>query len=453
MKRIAATPLLAAALLALPVLAQPLPIGPEFRVNSSTTGLQSMPRVAGSSLGFVVVWDGQGAMDADGIFAQRYDTNGTPSGSEFKVNTTTTGIQNVSAVASESSGQFVVAWVTPDGNGYGVAAQRFDAAGAKAGAQFSVNTYTTGAAGFPDVSMNPNSGDFVIVWRSSSQDGSGSGVYGQRYASSGPPAGTEFRVNADTTGFQEAPAVAMSRFGSFLVVWQGVGVSGGFGVIMGRRYDSSGQPQGGDFRVSTYAAASPSQPDVSVDSQDVYTVVWEDAARETLFGQRFDGAGAPLGGEFRVSSHTGLATGAAVVSNAASSAIAVWGSAGEVFGQRLAPDEKGPFFRANLETAGSQVHPDIGRISSRRFVVVWGADVPGDTSGVAARVFCLPKGDANFDGTIDILDVFYLINALFAAGPAPLDSGDANGDNLTTVLDVFHLINYLFAGGPQPSCG
>lgn len=56
----------------------------------------------------------------------------------------------------------------------------------------------------------------------------------------------------------------------------------------------------------------------------------------------------------------------------------------------------------------------------------------------------------NGDGLVNVTDVFYLINNLFAGGPAPTSTGDANGDGQITVLDVFYLINYVFAGGPAP---
>jgi hypothetical protein len=39
---------------------------------------------------------------------------------------------------------------------------------------------------------------------------------------------------------------------------------------------------------------------------------------------------------------------------------------------------------------------------------------------------------------------------LFAGGPAPVGPGDVNGDGQVNVADVFYLINYLFAGGPAP---
>jgi hypothetical protein len=57
----------------------------------------------------------------------------------------------------------------------------------------------------------------------------------------------------------------------------------------------------------------------------------------------------------------------------------------------------------------------------------------------------------NGDGHVDLNDVFYLINSLFAGGPPPVCSGDVNGDGHVDVEDVFYLINYLFAGGPPPA--
>jgi hypothetical protein len=61
-----------------------------------------------------------------------------------------------------------------------------------------------------------------------------------------------------------------------------------------------------------------------------------------------------------------------------------------------------------------------------------------------------PIGDANGDGVVSVLDVFSLINFLFAGGAIPLGRANVNGDSAVTVLDVFHLINHLFAGGPAP---
>ena len=69
---------------------------------------------------------------------------------------------------------------------------------------------------------------------------------------------------------------------------------------------------------------------------------------------------------------------------------------------------------------------------------------------LAAPCAAVANGDANGDGTLDVLDVFALVNFLFAHGPAPLGLADVNGDTKVDINDVFFLINFLFANGGAP---
>jgi hypothetical protein len=66
---------------------------------------------------------------------------------------------------------------------------------------------------------------------------------------------------------------------------------------------------------------------------------------------------------------------------------------------------------------------------------------------------CTP-GNCNGDGTINILDITYLINYLYKGGPAPIPyrlcSGDANCNCTVNILDITYLINFLYKGGPAP---
>ena len=48
-------------------------------------------------------------------------------------------------------------------------------------------------------------GGFVVTWTSDGQDGSGYGVYGQRYSSTGAAVGSEFQVNTATLHDQLRP--------------------------------------------------------------------------------------------------------------------------------------------------------------------------------------------------------------------------------------------------------
>jgi hypothetical protein len=85
-------------------------------VNTYTTGNQGSPAVAGESAGgFVVVWTsggGSAGSDTDGysVHGRRYDRAGTPEGSEFQLNSYTTGYQGLAAVATDGAARFVVAW-------------------------------------------------------------------------------------------------------------------------------------------------------------------------------------------------------------------------------------------------------------------------------------------------------------------------------------------------------
>lgn len=64
-------------------------------------------------------------------------------------------------------------------------------------------------------------------------------------------------------------------------------------------------------------------------------------------------------------------------------------------------------------------------------------------------------GDANGDSLVNIADLIFLINYLFAKGPAPCVCEAADCDNSCAInsADLVYLINYLFANGPAPVRG
>src|SRR5438105_80364 len=69
-----------------------------------------------------------------------------PAGPEFQVNTATDNNQEHASVAADAYGNFVVAWQSDrqDGSGWGVYAQRYNAAGVAQGSESRVNTTTAG---------------------------------------------------------------------------------------------------------------------------------------------------------------------------------------------------------------------------------------------------------------------------------------------------------------------
>src|SRR5262245_49037627 len=113
--------------------------------------------------------------------------------------------------------------------------------------EFRANTFTLADQGAPVVAQI-GGGGFVVVWVSAGQDGSGFGVYGQRYAAAGAKIGPEFRVNTTTAGDQRQPALTALSGGGFLVVWASNHL-GGTDDVFGQRYTAAGVKQGGQFRI------------------------------------------------------------------------------------------------------------------------------------------------------------------------------------------------------------
>jgi hypothetical protein len=77
-----------------------------------------------------------------------------------------------------------------------------------------------------------------------------------------------------------------------------------------------------------------------------------------------------------------------------------------------------------------------------------------NTNGIgdACEYLC---GDANGDGKRNLLDVSYIINFLYRAGPSPIPiwkAADADNNGKINLLDVSYLINFLYRSGPTPIC-
>jgi Ca2+-binding RTX toxin-like protein len=83
-------------------------------------------------------------------------------------------------------------------------------------------------------------GGWVVTWASDGQDGSSGGVYGQRYTSGGVVSGPEFQVNAFTTGDQSNPSVTALSDGGWVVTWNSSEQDGSGYGIYSQRYSADG---------------------------------------------------------------------------------------------------------------------------------------------------------------------------------------------------------------------
>jgi hypothetical protein len=385
----------------------------EFQVNTWTTDEQMYPSITSlSDGGFMVVWesfwqDGSGY----GVYGQRFDSNGNKVGSEFRVNTWTTDYQRYPSITSLSNGGFVVVWesgcssgCTPqDGSGWGVYGQRFDSNGNKVGSEFQVNTWTTGSQWHASIA-SLSGGGFVVVWNSYGQDGSEWGVFGQRFDSNGNKVGSEFRVNTWTTDNQRYPSITSLSNGGFVVVWESGCSSGctpqdgsGFGVY-GQRFDSNGNKVGSEFQVNTWTTGWQERPSISSLSNGGFVVVWQSNGQDgSVFGQRFDSNGNKFGSEFQVNTWApDCQMYPSITSLPNGGFVAVWESIGQdgptydVYGQRFDPNgnKVGSEFQVNTWTTDYQENPSITSLPNGGFVVVWQSNgQDGSDWGVYGRIF------------------------------------------------------------------
>ncbi|MCC7510602.1 MAG: tandem-95 repeat protein [Planctomycetes bacterium] len=378
------------------------PVGAEFRVNTVTVDIQAESAVAMDADGdCVVVWmslgqDGSGY----GIYAQRYNNSGAAVGSEFLVNTFTTNDQMYPSVAMDADGDFVIAWMSSlqDGASFGIYAQRYNNSGAAVGSEFLVNTFTTSEQQCPSVAMDAD-GDFVIAWMSNGQDGSGYGIYAQRYNNSGAAVGSEFLVNTFTTNSQLYPSVAMDADGDFVVVWHSFGQDGSDYGIYAQRYDNGGATVGSEFRVNTFTPSTQVFPSLAMDADGDFVIAWmsdgQDGSSFGIYAQRYNNSGAAVGTEFRVNTFTtNDQLHPSVAMDADGDFMVAWQSFGQdgngngIYAQRFhnSGAAVGSEFLVNSYTNNQQSYPSVAVDADGDFVVVWTSNgQDGSGEGIYAQ--------------------------------------------------------------------
>ena len=212
-----------------------------------------------------------------------------------------------------------------------------------AGPELAVNQFTTGGQSGASVSADA-AGNYVVAWTSDGQDGSGTGVYARRYDASGNPLGGEFRVNQLTAGAQHDPSVAVGDDGKFVVVWTAPDGGSSTGVFA-RRFDASGAAlDAQEFIVNADVSRDQSGARVAADADGDFVVVYhQDLPNNSwdVYARRFASTGAPQGEAFLV----------------------------------------------NTTTAGDQFHPAVAMADAGAFVVAWDGSGTGDADGAFARAY------------------------------------------------------------------
>jgi|GEM_PF-1440914 len=225
------------------------PLTGEFMVNTTTAYSQAKPAVTVRRDGsFVVVWESwkqdSSTPAGYGMYARLFGPNGAPLTGEIPVNTYTADYQWYGDVESFDDNSFAVVWCSweQDGADGSILLQRFGADGTKTGGEVAVNTTTANYQWLPRIRKFED-GSFAVVWSSWKQDGSREGVYTQLFSPAGRKTSFETQMNVTTESFQWEPDVVTSGANALTAVWSSWGQTGRDYDIVVRRVTPA-LPQG-----------------------------------------------------------------------------------------------------------------------------------------------------------------------------------------------------------------
>ncbi len=247
-----------------------------FKVNDNensnlTYGMQYNPSVAADASGKVmIVWVDKRNGDSD-IYAQLFASDGTTLGANFKVNDDVEkNSQYDPAVAVDGTGNFIVVWVDTRDLFNDIYAQKFAPDGSPLGSNFKVNDDTVNVLqSSPSVAFD-GAGNFVIVW-TDEREGIGGDIYAQRYAADGSALGKNFKVNDDEgTAKQYSASVGVDKSGKFIIEW--TDERNGNRDIFAQRFDSNGAKIGQNFIVTRDTKNTQESSDVKLLDGRIYSV-------------------------------------------------------------------------------------------------------------------------------------------------------------------------------------
>ncbi|MCG8457395.1 MAG: hypothetical protein MI919_14050 [Holophagales bacterium] len=234
----------------------------------------------------------------------------TLEGGELPVNTFTTDDQDTPTPFVAPDGTFMVVWESygQDGSGNGVFAQRFDAAGSALGAEIPVSVSTAGGQEDADITRLGD-GSFLVVWDDDFTEGDARGIFGRRLDAAGSPVGGELAINLTTTGDQNDPVVAPAAAGGFLVLWEDESIIPPIPEnVVALRFDAAGAPVGAEIDINQYVFGDQEDIDIASDAAGNFVVVWESDAQdgdlEAVVARRLDPTGQPVGKEMVVNTYT-----------------------------------------------------------------------------------------------------------------------------------------------------
>ncbi|MDF3933331.1 Ig-like domain-containing protein [Pseudomonas citronellolis] len=390
----------------------------EFRVNSTTSGAQDNSATARlPNGGFVVVWEsasGDGSNDC--VMAQLYDAKGMPVGGEFKVNSTANDFQGKPSVEVLKDGSFVVSWTSYAGGNDAIMQQKYgytydlqghiNGAVAKGG-EYMVNINDVGNQRYSNITALDDGG-YIISWSSNTTGTSGKWVmFMRQYSADGTPVTGDVQVGDAsyyTSSGPDAASMATLKDGTVVIAYnRDAGGAAGVESYF-RIYDPVTKSLGAEVLANQLSAGKQSSPSVSLLSNGNFIVTWDsndnsglDQSGLSTWGRLFNAKGQALGNEFIVSGSTlGDQSEPIVVAREGGGFVVVYTSKSEgapgsgtfgVYAQYFddAGHKVGPELHVNQLVTGDQTQISATFLDSGKLFVSWTDSGVSDGSDTAVK--------------------------------------------------------------------
>jgi len=408
--------------------------------------------------GYAAVWqtdvgDGSGQC----VRMRLFDVLGAPAGPDFVVNTTASGDQTLPEVTVLSDGRILVVWVSDAGDGAGscVMGRIFEEDGSPSGGEFLVNSTVAGDQTSPEVAALDDGG-FLVTWSSADGgDGSGGCIRARAFDDQASPTGADFIVNTATAGGQSGVEALTLSDGRVLLAWNDG---------QARFFDAAGDPLGAAF---AFAPSSPPNQARSIaelnDGRIVIAYESGSLPDQYVYVQVLDASGAPDGAAIPVQAEAGMFGAVPQVVALASGGFAVfWGG-----GSTLDAGTSHSLTMRVFDADGDPVTGDIlvaynaaGGVGAPSAVLLPNGDIvvsydTGPGGGLESRVISVADGDTGSDDTDDVIqgiDVNETLSGLAgddillgAAGEDTLEGGA--GEDTLTGGDGADVIRFGAGGG------
>ncbi|HCE06237.1 MAG TPA: hypothetical protein DEQ62_07880 [Verrucomicrobiales bacterium] len=386
------------------------PQGGEFPLVGDIAGHQQHPSVALHREGGLVAWQ-NATVDSGGerVVVQALGADYRGVGVPQVVSQNITGQNDLNpAVAALPEGRSVVVWESGPRSSQDIFIRFLDAQGQFQTDIQPVNSFQAGVQSDAAVSALAN-GNVLVVWASDGQDGSGEGIYGQRFSQTGSKVGTEFRVSQTTNQNQSRPAVAALSVSQFVVAWVGESVAG---------QNSSGAPNlrrnvlarfigvsdtaGNEFQLNEGDVVA---TEVSLTALPAggFVAAWtqrdEVSSRNIteVFSRQYASNGLPNGEAQRVNTFLPGAQDSPVLAAVNAGVMMAWSSFGQdagglgVRGRLLSG---GTEFGVNAQENFDQATPALASDGGQQILAVWANTIRADHSILSAQRYVLHDGSS-----------------------------------------------------------